>query len=299
MDEEQLAILIKRITDTVDKEGRRSAVLDLRSAMETAQELSYLQEHAVEPLASLLSDPDVELAASAMATLEAAKAAGMSIDAAVPAMQEAQLPILIWRISDTADTEGRQSAVLDLRSAMETADVGHKKYLQEHAIEPLASLLSDPDVKLGASAMATLEAAKAAGMPIDAVIPAIARASTHKSYIVRISAIRSVGPFVKERPELVPVLLEALGDMSSVVANRAIEPLEGFIKRCEDRKKLETMRARAREMLKDAKSEQLKRAMTLLDIRICELDYPKLRPRERAAAKVGNFGRRIKLAFQG
>jgi hypothetical protein len=42
-------------------------------------------------------------------------------------------------------------------------------------------------------------------------------------------------------------------------------------------------------------TEQVKRAKTLLTMRICELDYPTLKPRKRARAIFGNFSRKWKL----
>jgi HEAT repeat protein len=231
-----------------------------------------------------------------------------------------------------ADVTVKRYAAIMLCRAIEQAQGAERDDVAKYALMPLAGLLSDPDPNIRSDAITSLWAAHKAGVRVDAAVPAMAKAAGDDTFhYVRLFAIKAIGSFVERMPELAPILLKAVRDEYSVSANSALAPLERFIRGCNDRKTLEAMRAelnqprdvrrlsrkscigslcelgggKERRAMRRAinarlgdlrETDQVKKARTLLAMRICELDYPKLTLRGRVAAKVGNFGRRLKLS---
>jgi hypothetical protein len=238
---------------------------------------------------------------------------------------------LVREMNDQEHGHFRRYAAISLCREIESADGAEIRMVRRCAVASLSRLLSDPDMRLEEDAIRALQAAQAKDIDISPAVPAIKKAAVGSaSYQVRLFATDIIGHLIEKTPELASVLIKAVQDEDSIVANKALYPLEGFIRRCgergtledmrlelnhpnelrrasresclkdlhelDDRKERRTMRKAIKERLGDLRdSDHVKTAKTLLTIRICELDYPTLKPPRRAGMRLKNMGRRARL----
>ncbi len=237
---------------------------------------------------------------------------------------------LVGELDDPAHRSSRRYAAISLCHAIQQAEGAEREDVERCAVVPLSRLLSEVDTGLQADAIKALRAVKDKGISIDAAVPAMAKAAVRsKSNYVRIFATEMIGSLVERMPELAPVLLKAVQDEGLVVASKALYQLAGVIRRCDDRRRLEDMRAelnypgearRARREtclrdLKELNDRKERRAMRkaigrrfgdvretdeakivkkLITIRICELDHPTLKPK-RPRLKFWDLAKKLRL----
>ncbi len=201
---------------------------------------------------------------------------------------------LVNRIGWNPSETDRRCAVISLGYRAELIEEADRALVEAIAVPKLANLLSHYDDNIRSDAIHALRSISEAGVSVEAALPEIAAATGNSVIYVRMVSVRILSPMCGSRKEFDPAIVNALQDESGLVSNAALEALGGFVPSCCDRKRLESMRAGLAEA---RKSDYVKKARTMLAIRISELEYPTLGTGRRWKEQAKNLGRRMKLSM--